>query len=149
MPSNNRNHPLYVALISLFFTGLWTDFGFNPIIRVSELTITTAAEATAFSQNNAFAGQFPGPGELIGILHMAALFITLAAVLACLLHGRVLGLIGGGSTYLAGLVVLDVHQLGAFLLIAGLFLGTVGLLLSDSNRSRGRGGRPVPQRGLR
>ncbi|NHN57489.1 MULTISPECIES: hypothetical protein [Halorussus] len=149
MSSNNKTHPLYVAMISLFFTGLWTDFGFNPVIRVSELTIRTAAEATAYSQNNAFGGQFPGPGELIGVLHTAALLITIGAVLACLLHGQLLGLAGGGVTYLAGIAILDAPQLGTFLLIAGFFLGTVGLLLNDSNGGRGRGGRPVAGRGMR
>ena len=149
MPSNNKHHPLYAAMMSLFFTGLWTDFGFNPIIRVSELTIRTAAEATAYSQNNAFAGQFPGPGELIGILHIAALLITIGAVLGCLVHGRLPGLAGGAATYLAGVVILDVHQLGAFLFIAGFFLGTIGLLLNDSNQGRGRSGRPVMHRGPR
>ena len=149
MSSNNKPHPLYAAMISLFFTGLWTDFGFNPIIRASELTIRTAAEVTTYSQNNAFAGQFPGPGELIGILHIAALLITIGAILGCLVHGRVLGLAGGGVTYLAGVVILDTHQLGAFLLIAGFFLGTAGLLLNDSNQGRGRSGRPVTHRGLR
>lgn len=136
-------------MISLFFTGLWTDFGFNPVIRVSELTIRTAAEATTYSQNNAFASQLPGPGEIIGILHISALLITIGAVLACVLRGRLLGLAGGGVTYLAGLVILDAHQLGAFLLMAGFFLGTVGLLLNDSNQGRGRSGRSVTPRGMR
>lgn len=149
MSSNNKPHPLHASVISLFFTGLWTDVGFNPIIRVSELTIRTTAEAATYSQNDVFAGQVPGPGELIGILHISALLITAGAILACLVHGKLLGLAGGGVTYLAGVVILDVHQLGVFLLIAGFFFGTVGLLLNDSNKGRGRSGRPVSHRGLR
>ncbi|UPV98776.1 hypothetical protein M0R88_09550 [Halorussus gelatinilyticus] len=149
MSSNNKTHPLYAAMISLFFTGLWTDFGFNPVIRVSELTIRTVAETTAYGQNNAFAGPFPGPGELIGILHTAALLITIGAVVGCLVHGRILGLVGGGATYLAGVVILDAHQPGTFLLIAGFFLGTIGLLLNDSNQGSGRSGPSVTHQGLR
>ena len=116
-------------------SGLWVAIGFNPIVRVSKVTITEAASVTDYSASTGFLA----PSEFMMLIHLSIAGLTIASLLGAWMLGGKIGVIALGCSFVAGTVVLGNFEVGVLILCVAYLLVPIGVMLNDSG---GRGGTP-------
>ncbi|WP_224336621.1 hypothetical protein [Haloprofundus halobius] len=123
-------------------SGFWVAVGFNPVVKIGEVTITEAASITDYSASSGYLA----PSEFMLLIHLFVAGMTMASLLGAWMLGGKTGVIALGCSFVAGVVVLNNFRLGTFLLCIAYGLFPVGVLLNNDGRSGRAPPRPMGHR---
>lgn len=112
--------------------GVWTGIGFNPFIRISELTITQTATATDYAASQQ---ALIAPAEYIAIIHLAVGLATLASIIAAWIQGGPIGLVAMGCAFLGGVLAFGAFELGSAFIMMAYAFALVASVLHDTGAS--------------
>lgn len=112
--------------------GVWVAIGFNPFIRISEVTIMGTAQATdyAASQQAVLA-----PSEYIAVIHLLVAIATLTSIVGAWVKGGTVGLVAMGCAFLGGALVFGAFELGSALIVMAYMFALVGSVVHDGGGS--------------
>lgn len=109
--------------------GFWVAVGFNPIVRIGQVTLRETASVTDYSATQGFLA----PSEFLVLIHFIVAAATIISLIAAWQYGGKTGVVALGCSFLGGTLVLSSFDLAALLIVIGYLLGLVGGILNQPN----------------